>query len=640
MKYLLAFSLFASSLIAEEPETLMQSEIKHVVVLMLENRSFDNVLGWLYEKNDPSVVYIPPTDQRPFLGLSDDMLSQFTNEVKDSQGKVIFSSPPIKGVPSVSAGPYLCSPCYDPNEGFPDVTKQIYNGTNIPAMTGFLQNYADQWPEADWLERKEMIQGCLETYTDKELPFFYGLARHYATCDEWFSSVPTQTNPNRAFSLCGTSQGQVFNGWYFAQSDFTCDTIWNRLSQVAPEVSWKIYWQADSIPIVVPGPFTSPNNFQKMKDIPNLLSHYEKIDGFHEAARAGTLPTFSYIEPQLTGMANIMPRLRDLDQALIPPFLIGWQGNDMHPPSDVRTVENLLANIYTSLIANEEAWNETLLMITFDEHGGIFDHISPPAATPPDSMNQQGFGFDRYGIRIPTIFISPKVQKKCLIRSGDGVTPFDHTSLLSTMLTWLNIDKSVWNFGNRAIKAPTFDSVITSTEARTDTVVVPDGVTLPVVDPNNVVKMGDSFYLRDQDGNYVCENFFFFDKVARAGSQANRLRLTFSGGTGQLTHGSFALIQGSLDYLTSSMISMDCTFQESRRCSEQWWTIKSKDVPYLGAPIQYGDRLFLENHAYIDVCQFVPCRLYKEVSFFDNPLVTKAIIDPQSDNYYWIIEKA
>src|SRR5205807_10570483 len=106
----------------------------------------------------------------------------------------------------------------------------------------------------------------------------------------------------------------------------------------------------------------------------------------HALARKGELPHFSMIEPQWTLAINIDEKVKwyDLHHA-VQAMLWGIQGNDLHPPGDVRTGENLLANIYTSLSANQEAWNKTLLIITFDEHGGLFDHVPPPSAIPPDN---------------------------------------------------------------------------------------------------------------------------------------------------------------------------------------------------------------------------------------------------------------
>ena len=120
------------------------------------------------------------------------------------------------------------------------------------------------------------------------------------------------------------------------------------------------------------------------------------------------MPHFSLIEPQWTFCEEIELEMKRIQYFQ---FLVGVQGDDLHPPGDVRNAENLLANIYTSLISNKEAWSNTLLIVLFDEHGGLFDHISPPSSVAPDDHFENGFTFDRYGVRVPALFISPLIKK-------------------------------------------------------------------------------------------------------------------------------------------------------------------------------------------------------------------------------------
>ena len=385
---------------ADVGPSLMQKQIKHIVILMMENRSFDNVLTWLYNEKEPPSHFIPTDAEPHFLGLYESTLNQYTNSLKNSNGQVVYSCAPIKGIPSVSSTKFLNSPKFDPNEPFPNVTTQIFGneGNSEPTMSGFLQDYASLWDEEDWLDQKETICAVMETYTDKEFPLLYGLARHYAISDLWFSSVPSQTNPNRAFSICGTSDGEIVNG-FLGKSLFQSDTLWNRLTEKSPQTTWSIFWQSDMLPVLFPGPFNGTNSFASLNRIPNLQDHFQTIDYFHELARKGQLPDISLLEPQWTLSLNFSPKEEEVVNFIFKnqELIAGLQGNDLHPPGDIRTAENLLANIYTSLSSNKEAWSETLLIVTFDEHGGLFDHVPPPAAIPPDNKFQNGFKFDRYG---------------------------------------------------------------------------------------------------------------------------------------------------------------------------------------------------------------------------------------------------
>ena len=284
----------------EAPADLMQQEIKHIVVVMMENRSFDNLLGWLYSEDAPH-HFIPSNLSLPFQGLTEELTGDFANPLKNSAGNILYSCLPVQGVPSTSGSKWINSPAFDPNEPFPNVTNQIFGfeGGMIPTMLGFVQDYASLWDEDDWAGNELNICSVMESYTAEQLPVFLGLARHYAVSDLWFSSVPTQTNPNRAFSVCGTSEGQIVNGW-LGSSVFNSDTIWNRFEEETPNSSWTIFWQTDMLPVIFPGPYHSARMFTALNSISNLDSHYQKIDAFHELARKGELPDFSLIEPQWT----------------------------------------------------------------------------------------------------------------------------------------------------------------------------------------------------------------------------------------------------------------------------------------------------------------------------------------------------
>jgi phospholipase C len=633
-----------------ENSNLMQHEIKHVVVLMMENRSFDNVIAWLYKQNDPNIKFIPQNTEPHFKGLFEDTLHQYVNVLKDSYGNTVFTCIPIKGTPSVKNSKYLNSPKTNPHEIFPNVINQMYgfDQSPEPKMNGFLQDYASLWWENEWEYEKDNICAVMETYTENEFPILYGLAKHYAISDYWFSSVPTQTDPNRAFMTCGTSEGEVLNG-PFGHSVFQSDTIWNRLTEESPETTWKIFWQIDLLPGLISGPFSSARTFPRLNRISDLESHYAKLDIFHQLARDGRLPDFSLIEPQWTLQLHFSIKHKPINigqlEASVKAMIIGLQGNDLHPPGDVRTAENLLANVYTSLISNPERWNETLLVITFDEHGGLYDHVPPPASISPDEHFENGFRFDTFGVRVPTIFISPRINKNTIIRSNDPNIPFDHTSFISTILKWQGIDKSRWNMGNRVNNAPTFDSVITETQPRTDFIIAPDSLSLPSKNNKDVVHMGDLFYLRNKNGEYILKIESKYSLSARLGSEKNRALMSFGNGEGELMHGSFVLIKnidsdlGEENFLEGLGSSGECYYCENKHEASQWWTIKSLKHPYLGAPIHYGDRIYIENHIHFNLFHSIPGRLAERDTIFGEYLVLESIIEEGSEDNYWTIVK-
>ena len=196
------------------------------------------------------------------------------------------------------------------------------------------------------------------------------------------------------------------------------------------------------------------------------------------------LPQFSFIEP----VWSISPQ--GTGSSLSSGNALYHLGDDYHPPSNMNGGENLLQSVYSSLIANESAWRKTLLVVTFDEPVGSFDHVPPPRSVAPWVTGQapkleDDFAFDRYGGRVPTLLI----------------TPYDHTSLIATLLKWRGLSDKIADFGERTKKAPTFENVITRSAPRTDAAEVP--FLRGDRKLGDQVRYFDRFYLRDQDGYYL-----------------------------------------------------------------------------------------------------------------------------------------
>jgi phospholipase C len=227
------------------------------------------------------------------------------------------------------------------------------------------------------------------------LPILSGLARGYAVCDQWFSSVPTETMPNRAFANAGTSQGHMND----ATHSFTSPSIFGLLTKHS--LGWSIY-----------GYSQPPKTRLDFTDTANASeSHFGVFTDFTAAAAAGTLPPYTFLEPS-------------------------WEstGNSQHPNYDVALGEQLIHDVYYAL-RNGPAWNQTLLIVTYDEHGGCYDHVPPPTgATPPDTtVGEYGFDFKRFGVRVPTVLVSPLIVPGTVFRVAPGATPLDHTSILKTV---------------------------------------------------------------------------------------------------------------------------------------------------------------------------------------------------------------
>jgi len=435
------------------------ADIKHIVYLMLENRSLDNVLGWLHDPSEPPqhLNFIPNTTPAiPYNGLKPD-----TYWNKNSQGTKVYVSKinPAEGqhIPDV-----------DPNEAYQHVQEQIADG-----MGGFLSDYqttASKKPNC-----------ILQAYTPESLPVINTLAREFAISDAYFCSVPSNTDANRAFSLTGNSIGtydrqedtaMVDTAVYYSLGippyPFSRRSLWDVLweSGLKLTTDWSIFyhqtWPGPNIPIEPAGSqcFTQLklDSLQKYDD-----KFFRKIDDFYRILNGvpnTQLPSFSYIEP-----------CWNLDYG----GTTYQNGNDYHPPGNLACGEAFLYTLVTKLQASPY-WANTLLIITFDEHGGTYDHVEPPTGvkapwadqadgTAPPTHYVVPFDFTRLGVRVPLLLISPLIEAGTVIRS-DTAVPFDHTSIIATILTHFKIDPQKWQLGSRTANARTFENVVTRTTPR------------------------------------------------------------------------------------------------------------------------------------------------------------------------------
>lgn len=489
----------------------MPGLIKHVVVLMLENRGFDHVMGWLYGAHEQPNIVTAVGDNTPFRGLSTlnaQQLAALANPLPRGGGTL----QPREGARSPK------SPAYNTGENFEHIMNQMWgvaqsadvwhdptqravllatlsqNGTVAPPMTGYLLDYdAEVYHHTHTRVDAATLGEVLDTYVPAQLPVLSGLARYYAVSDAWYCSVPSQTNTNRAFSMAGTSRGLVNNSFYdplastlnpgliFLKSQSggisNADALpvsTRSVFEVMQEAgfSWKVFWQ-DTWP---PRDFSLGVSYQYVRTMLPLLADKGFDDNFvrfdatradnplFTALRNGNLPALSWIEPKWGGGTAWDTIKRAV-------------GNDMHPVSDTTVAEDFVMDLYNALTASP-AWPDTLLVITFDENGGTYDHVPPPAARPsgvdavplsvpkkgdadmdPATRSQFGFDFAQYGVRVPTLLISPRVPRGTVFRSTTGV-PYDHTSLIASVLTLAQIDRRHWQLGNRVAVAPTFDALL------------------------------------------------------------------------------------------------------------------------------------------------------------------------------------
>lgn len=328
----------------EDPGSLSFDEllanVDHIVVVMMENRSFDHVFGSLALEGR-TIDGLTGKESNPGAGGGD-------------------------AVPVFALTDTVVA--FDPDHSWNGSRQQWNDGDN----DGFVQSYADEGAPDPTL-----VMGYYERAT---LPVSYALADAYSVCDRWFCSVMGPTWPNRFHLHLGTSGGMMTN-----DGVSEIPSIWDRLTESGIT---NVYYSSNV-------PFTL--TFGKTDGV-------EQISAFFEAAAADTLPQFCMIDPVFTDFAT--------DPST---------GTDDHPPADVSMGQAFIASVYAA-IANSPAWNRTLMILTYDEHGGFYDHVSPP--TTVDDLPE----FEQLGFRVPALVIGPHVRRGCV-----SSTTFDHVSVLSTV---------------------------------------------------------------------------------------------------------------------------------------------------------------------------------------------------------------
>jgi phospholipase C len=403
-------------------------QIKHIVMVMFENRSFDNMCGWIYsDQGKTPSLFLPECSPAEYDGLKASLWNPSNASFFDGQ-------PPVQ-VPVANGTTSFTVPNPDPEETFINVNYQLF-GPQDPnqdphwPMKGFVVNYEDtNAPIADEI---------MQTYSPTQVPVITALAENYAISDAWFCSVPSQTWPNRAFVTAGTSNGNVNNGDPPDPLQWDVPTIFNVLESMG--TSWRVYADTLVTPSLV------RTMFPKLWD-PLLDLHFRGFGEFQEDCANNSLPQYSFLEPS---------------------FLI--EPNDEHPPHDVSAGEQFMHAIWEA-VSKSPAWNSTLLIVLYDEHGGCYDHVLPPfGAAAPDSASNPGqdnFAFNRFGVRVPAVLVSPYIQAGTVFRSNTA-TPYDHTSVLATLRDWIGIPTNQMLPSKRIAAAPNLAQVLTLTTPRTD----------------------------------------------------------------------------------------------------------------------------------------------------------------------------
>ncbi len=386
--------------------------LKHIVVLMMENRSFDHMLGSLKATN-PSIDGVDGTFWNP-----------------DTMGNPVYEQPLAEFQSQLDP---------DPDHHFPAVDLQIFGGdqsaTRVANMQGFVKSYYQQQ------EDLAHSQKIMYYFTEDKLPVLTSLATNFAVFNRWFASIPGPTICNRAFAHYGTSFGQVGMNVFYPQGK----SIYERLQDAGHTAKLYYFDQASSTMEVV-----------------NLLQHQPELFGTYDQfladCKSGKLSDYNFVEPNYTDHDN-----DDGEQIAC----------DQHPDHNVQAGELFIAAVYNAIRGNAALWASTALLVVYDEHGGIFDHVPPPAcsgdghsAGPADTGLNYTFNFDRLGVRVPAVLISPWIPKGLIVPT-DRV--FEHASIPNTVTRHFMGSNTIGTM--REQNSETFLDLLSLDTMRTDAVV-------------------------------------------------------------------------------------------------------------------------------------------------------------------------
>ncbi len=374
----------------------------HIVCLMQENHSFDNYFGMLPRRGQPKA------DGFRF----------------DKHGTPLNSNPYKGGIARVLHAPTTCQPT--------DVN-QSWNGTHEEIDHGKMDGFA------------RTIPGQMYYYDESDIPFYYSFANAFTVGNRWFCSAPCQTYPNRRFYLCGTAFGLISTDNSKVTKSPPNGTIVDRLN--AHNITWKDYF------VDVPGTAV-------IFEIPEKNPHrMAPISEFFSDCAAGTLPSVSWVDPEI-GLLNVVGS----DLANMIPIGNGTsnyaaaQDQDEENPADIQIGESFIQSVVDAVL-NSPAWPRTLIVFIYDEHGGYYDHVPPPAAIAPDSIpptlgpHDYPGGYDIYGPRVPAVVASPYSKPH-----GVSNVICDHTSVLATIEAKWNLPACTYRDANANTVADFLDT--------------------------------------------------------------------------------------------------------------------------------------------------------------------------------------
>ncbi|MFC4350373.1 alkaline phosphatase family protein [Fodinicurvata halophila] len=384
-----------------------KKHIKHIVVLMMENRSFDHMLGHLS---------LPPDEgglgRKDIEGIDDP--DNHVNPNRESGKDVSLHR--LRDTRRVKI---------DMPHSAEEVEWQINpTGSSNDMCQGFVNQYISKVREAG--EDAQEADLAMSYYAFPEVWALTGLAKQSTVCDHWFSSLPGPTQPNRMTALAGTSNHENKN--IFPPKLWNVTTLFEYLDQA--KVEWRAYSHDVSSLRYIYSHVISP--------------HIEKISIFYDRAQRGNLPHVTWIDPNFRAVYEEVEDSQKLFQWAEDTYdeIVGNRSdhrvdletdNSDHPDADIARGQELIARVYNALLENDPKLEETLFILAYDEHGGFYDHVIPPGweSADPALSEQLGYsgGSHKFGVRVPIIVASGWLESGSVCQHA-----LDHAAITKTVL--------------------------------------------------------------------------------------------------------------------------------------------------------------------------------------------------------------
>lgn len=361
----------------------LNDSIDTIVIVMMENRSFDHLLG---------TMRLDPYGGRTDIEGIDDLAN--INYANPSANAELIQPFLAKDGPLISDLPHERDPVKT------QLAKSPFGGY---AMNGFVQAYEHATGTSGVSQPPPM--GLL---TPPQIPITSFLAREFLICDHWFSPIPTSTHPNRLMALAGYTLIEDTYNKLLPNHDLLFHWLTQR------NVPWRVYHAG--LPFLT----LMPRMWGDMLDL-NLFRGFDQLAHDFQNEPDAAFPNVIVVEP-------------DYEDS---PIHMSGHACDNHPPLPMAFGETFVQHVYEAVTANPARWAKTLMILMYDEHGGFYDHVEPlPIAFPPPPGATYTVGFDSTGPRVPVVLVSPWVPPHSACKLN-----FDHTSVLQLLAELFDVGK-------------------------------------------------------------------------------------------------------------------------------------------------------------------------------------------------------